>query len=365
MRVLHILTPTGHKPGRNPAAQQSPAVAEVCYPFGRKHGRHRAVKRRDFSTLLGGAAAWPLAARAQQPAVPVIGFLSGRSPSDLVAAFRQGLSDSSLVEGQNVAIEYRWAEGQYDRLPAMAADLVARQVAVIATTGGTASALAAKSATATIPIVFNVTEDPVKAGLVASLNRPGGNATGVTSLSAALDAKRLSLLHDAIPEIRVFAVLLNPDDPAAEAETREIESAARSSGHRLVVLNAHQESEIDAAFTILAQQRPVALIVIAEPFFITRREKIVAQAASHTIPVMYGIREFSAAGGLMSYGIDVAEQYRQMGSFAGKILKGAKPADLPVLQPTKFEFVINLKTAKTLGLTLPSGILSIADEVIE
>ena len=326
------------------------------------------MKRREFITLLGGAAAWPPAARAQQLAMPVIGFLSGRSSGEstqLVAAFRQGLSEAGYVEGRNVALEYQWAEGQYDRLPALARDLVARNVTVIVTTGGTASAIAAKSASATIPIVFNVTDDPIKIGLVASLNRPGGNATGVTNLSTELDAKRLGLLHDTVPQVRVFAALINPEDPAAEIMTRETESAARARGLRLMVLKASNESEIDTAFAILAQHRPVALVVIAEPFFITRREQLVAQAARLAIPVIYGIREFAVSGGLMSYGNNVREGYRQIGIFAGKILKGAKPSDLPVQQSAKFEFVINLKTAKVLSLTIPPGILAIADEVIE
>ncbi len=327
------------------------------------------MRRREFVTLVGGAAAgWPLIARAQQPTLPVIGFLSGRSPGEttqLVAAFRQGLNAVGYVESQNVAVEYRWAEGHYDRLPMLAADLVGQHVAVIVTTGGTASAIAAKTASAIIPIVFNVTEDPVKLGLVASLNRPGGNATGVTNLAADLEAKRFGLLHDAGPKVRLFAVLINPDDPAAEAMAKATESAAHASGQRLIVLKASKESEIDAAFASLDQKRPVALLVIPEPFFIARREQLVAQAAGHAIPVIYGIREFAVAGGLMSYGNDAPEGYRQTGIFAGEILKGAKPSDLPVQQPTKFEFVINLKTAKALGLALPSGLLSIADEVIE
>jgi putative tryptophan/tyrosine transport system substrate-binding protein len=252
-----------------------------------------------------------------------------------------------------VALEYQSAEGQYDRLPALARSLVDRHVAVIVTTGGTASALAAKAASATIPIVFNVTADPIKIGLVASLNRPGGNATGVTNLATALEAKRLGLLHDTVPQIRVFAVLVNPEDPAAEIMTKETEIAARASGHHLVVLKASKESQIDTAFAVIAQQQPVALIVIPEPFFISRREQLAAQAARFAIPVIYGIRDFAVAGGLMSYGNNVPEGYRQMGIFAGKILKGAKPADLPVQQATKFEFVINFKTAKGLGLTFP------------
>jgi putative ABC transport system substrate-binding protein len=295
------------------------------------------LKRRDFISALGGAAAWPLSARAQPPAIPVIGFLSGRSldeSTQLVAAFLQGLSETGYVEGRNVALDYRWAEGHYDRLPAQASDLARRHVAVIVTTGGTASAVAAKAATTTIPIVFNVTNDPIKVGLVASLNRPGGNATGVTNLSTATEAKRLGLLHDAVPQIRLFAVLVNPEDPASEIMTKETERAASASGLRLIILKASTEGEIDAAFAFLAQQQPVALVVIAEPFFITRREQIVGQAARFAIPVIYGIREFAVSGGLMSYGNDVPEGYRQIGIFAGKILKGTKPDDLPVQQPT-------------------------------
>jgi len=326
------------------------------------------VRRREFITLLGGAAAWPVAVRAQQPAMPAIGFLSGRSlgeSTQLVAAFRQGLSEVGYIEGRNVALEYQWADGEYDRLPALARELVARNVGVIVTTGGTASAIAAKSASATIPIVFNVTDDPIKLGLVASLNKPSGNATGVTNLATELEAKRLGLLHDTVPQVRVFAALINPEDPAAEIMSKESESAARAMGLRLTVLKASNESEIDTAFAILAQHRPVALVVIAEPFFITRREQLVAQAARLAIPVIYGIREFAVSGGLMSYGNNVREGYRQIGIFAGKILKGAKPSDLPVQQSTKFDFVINLKTAKALSLTIPPGILAIADEVIE
>jgi putative ABC transport system substrate-binding protein len=264
-----------------------------------------------------------------------------------------------------VLVEYQWAQGQYDRLPALASDLVARHVAVIVTTGGTASAIAAKATSTTIPIVFNITDDPIKVGLVASLNRPGGNATGVTNLATELEAKRLGLLHDTVPQVHLFAALVNPEDPAAEIMTRETESAARASGVDLIILKASTESEIGTAFAILSQHRPVALVVIPEPFFITRREQLVAHAARLVIPVIYGIREFAVAGGLMSYGNNVPQGYRQIGIFTGKILKGAKPSDLPVQQSAKFEFVINLKTAKALNLTIPPGILAIADEVIE
>ena len=317
---------------------------------------------------MGSAVAWPFAARAQQRVTPLIGFLSGRSHDEsgqLVTAFQQGLGELGYSESQNVMVEYRWADGQYDRLPTLATELANRSVAVIVTTGGTASALAAKAASTAIPVVFNVTEDPVKAGLVESLSRPGRDATGVTSLSAAIDAKRFSLLRDAVPDARMFAMLVNPDDPAAEAITTAVEDAAHDGRYKITILKATKEDDIDAAFATLGHQERVALMVVAEPFFITRREKLVTLAARHSIPTIYGIREFAASGGLMSYGIDVAEQYRQMGIFAGKILKGAKPADLPVLQPTKFEFVINLKTAKALDLTFPPGLLAIASEVIE
>jgi len=327
------------------------------------------MRRRDFIKIVAGSAAtWPLGARAQQSAMPLIGFLSGRSHDEsaqLVAAFQGGLGQLGYTENQNVSVEYRWADGQYDRLPILASELTNRSVAVIVTTGGTASALAAKAASTAIPIVFNVTEDPVKTGLVESLSRPGRNAAGVTSLSAAVDAKRFSLLHDAVPDARVFAMLVNPDDPATEAITTAVENAAHDGGYKLIILKATKEDDIDAAFVTLDRQKPIALMVIAEPFFITRREKLVTLAARHSIPTIYGIREFAASGGLMSYGIDVAEQYRQIGIFAGKILKGAKPAELPVLEPTKFEFVINLKTAKGLGLVIPPGLLAITDEVIE
>ena len=327
------------------------------------------MRRRDFiKAIARSAAVWPLAAGAQQSAMPVVGFFSGRShdeSANLVAAFQRGLGELGYIEGQSVTVEYRWADGQYDRLPMLATELASRSIAVVVTTGGTASAIAAKAATPTIPIVFNVTEDPVKAGLVDSLSRPGRNATGVTSLSAALDAKRFSLLHDAVPEARVFAMLVNPDDPAAESTTATVQNTAHAGGYKLVILKANKEEDIAAAFANLDQQKPIALIVIAEPFFITRRQQLVKLATQHSIPTIYGIREFAASGGLMSYGIDVAEQYRQTGIFAGKILKGAAPADLPVLAPTKFEFVINLRTAKALGLKLPPGLVAIADEVIE
>jgi putative ABC transport system substrate-binding protein len=323
------------------------------------------VGRREFLATLGSAAAvWPLAAHAQQPAMPVIGFLSGRSPSEAayaLAAFHQGLRQGGFAEGQNVAIEYRWAEGQYDRLPALAADLVHRHVAVIATTGGTQSALAAKAATATIPIVFGTGDDPVKYGLVASLNRPGRNATGVNFLLTRIEAKRFGLLHDLVPTAALIGVLFNPKNSNFETQSRDVQEAAHSIGQQIHVLHASSEPDIHAAFKTFVQ----TLLVGGDPFFNGRREQIVTLAAHYAIPTIYELREFAAAGGLMSYGTNLPDSYRQIGIYTARILKGEAPADLPVLQPTKFELVINLKTAKALGITIPPGVLAIADEAIE
>jgi putative ABC transport system substrate-binding protein len=326
------------------------------------------MRRREFIATLGGAAAWPLTVRAQQPAMPVIGFLSSRSPGDsttLVAAFRKGLSEAGYIEGQNIAIEYRWAEGQYDRLPALAAELVHRNVAVLVATGGEPSALAAKGATSAIPIVFTVGGDPVKDGLVASLNRPGGNATGVSLLTTTPEAKRLGLLHELVPGAAVVGVLIDPNSPDGEAQSRELRDAARTIGQRIHIANAKNEEELDLAFATFVQERADALLVSSDPFFDTRRDRIIAFAAQRRMPAIYQFREYAVAGGLMSYGTSLPDGYRQVGIYAGQILKGAKPADLPIFQSIKFEFVINMKTAKTLGLDIPAMILARADEVIE
>jgi putative tryptophan/tyrosine transport system substrate-binding protein len=326
------------------------------------------IRRRAFITLLGSAAAaWPLAARAQQPTMPVIGFLNGASPegyAPYVTAFRQGLKEAGYVEGQNVTIEYRWAEGQYDRLPALAADLVRRNVTVIAATS-TPAAQAAKALTSTVPIVFTTGDDPIKLGLVASFNRPGGNATGVSHLIGELGSKRLGLLRELLPGITVITTLLNPNFPGAERQLRDAEAAAGALGLQLIVLRASTEREIDAAFATMAQQGASALVVGGDPSFIARREQIVSLAARHAIPTIYPVRDFAVAGGLMSYGTDFADAYRQAGVYTGRIVRGEKPADMPVQRSTKFEFVINLKTARTLGVTIPAGVFSIADEVIE
>jgi len=327
------------------------------------------MKRRDFLGVLGGAAAtWPLVARAQQPTLPVIGYFSARSSESdvpMLAAFRQGLNETGYVEGKNVAIEFRWGDGEYDRMPTLAEDLVRRQVAIIVTSGGEISAQAAKAATATIPIVFNVGADPVRFGLVASLNRPGGNLTGVTSFVRVLGAKQIGLLRELVATATVIAFLVNPNEPTAESQISDVQAAAREVGQQLIILRAGTESEIDAAFAAIVQQRVGALLVGAGPFFLTRAHKFVALAARHAVPAMYFRREFSEAGGLMSYGSNTAELYRQVGVYTGRILKGEKPADLPVQQPTKFELVINLKTAKVLSLTIPPTMLALADEVIE
>jgi putative tryptophan/tyrosine transport system substrate-binding protein len=327
------------------------------------------IRRRQFITLLGGAAAsWPLAARAQQTQMPVVGFLSARSPASgafMAAAFRQGLSESGYVEGRNLRIEYRWAEGHYDRLAELAHDLVRRQVAVIAAISGTPAALASKAATTTIPIVFGNGGDPLTSGLVASLNRPAGNMTGVTFYTVALAGKRLELMRALVPTAATIGFLVNRNNPAEEPEIEDAEAAARTHGVRLDVLNVTSERDIDAAFTTLLERRADALVVGSDPVFFGLSAKLVALTVRHAVPAVYYAREFAEAGGLMSYGSRQNDTYRQAGIYVGKILQGAKPADLPVMQPTKFEFVINLKTAKALSLQIPDQLVAITDEVIE
>jgi putative ABC transport system substrate-binding protein len=327
------------------------------------------MRRREFITLLGGAAlVVPFGARAQQPAMPVIGFLgtgSPRSDAFRVAAVRQGLIEADYVEGRNVAFEYRWAEDQYERLPALAAELVRREVAVIVSIGGITSTVAAKSATATIPIVFEIGADPIKWGLVASLNRPGGNITGVSFLVGTLAAKQFEVLHETVPQAALFGFLVNPTIADAETQTKNALAAAEVLGQKLLVLRATTESELETAFVTLVQQRAGALVVGADPFFVNRRDKLVKLAAHQKIPTIYFLREFASAGGLMSYGTSITEGLRIVGLYAGRILKGEKPADLPVQQTTKVELVINLKTARELGLNIPLPLIGRADEVIE
>jgi putative ABC transport system substrate-binding protein len=325
------------------------------------------MRRRELMILLGGAMTAARALRAQQKAMPVIGYLDAGSPgpsAPSLAAFRQGLSETGYVEGQNVAIEYRWAEGRYDRMPALAADLVGRKVDVITTTGGP-SVLAAKSATSTIPIVFSSGTDPVELGLVASLARPGGNLTGVSFISIELMPKRLDLLSELVPHAGVIALLVNPNSPIAQRIIGNMQEAARAKGVQLLILKAGTESEINAAFATLVQQHAGALVVGGDTFFASRLDQFVALAAHHAVPAIYELRESVAAGGLISYGPSRTGRWHQVGTYVGKILKGAKPADLPVQQPTRFELVINLKTAKDLGLTVPPSLLARADEVIE
>jgi putative tryptophan/tyrosine transport system substrate-binding protein len=326
------------------------------------------MRRREFITLLGGAAMWPLVARAQQSAMTTIGYLSTRSPGEakyVTDAFTQGLKETGYVEGRNLAIEFRWAELDYDRLPALASDLVRRQVEVIAAVGGAHSGLAAKAATSTIPIVFVSAGDPVTFGLVSSLSRPAGNVTGVSMITVALASKRLELLHELVPAPAAIAMLVNPTSPYVEPETKDVMASARTLGRQVQVLTASTGREIDTAFTTLVQQRVGSLLVSGDPFFDSERDRLVALAARHAVPAIYQWREFAMIGRLMSYGTSILDAYRQSGVYVGKILKGAKPADLPVMQPTKFEFVINLKTSKALGLEIPPKLLTFADEVIE
>ena len=325
------------------------------------------LRRRHFITLLGGAAAWPLAARAQQAAMPVIGYLDGGSlgtSAHVVAAIRKGLSEAGYVEGSSVTIEYRWAEGNYDRLPTMAAEMARRRVAVIVAMG-TPAAFAAKAATATVPIVFGGGSDPVQAGLVASLNRPVGNVTGVTSMNAEIEAKRLGLLHELLPQATRFAVLVNPDNPLAEIDIKDARATAATIGGQIEIFTARTNREIDDSFASLVQQRADALLIGPDVFFTNRRVQLATLAVRHGMPAIYAFREFAEAGGLMSYGTSNTDRDRQVGVYAGRILKGENPADLPILRPTKFEFVINLQTARTLGLTVPEKLLATADEVIE
>jgi len=326
------------------------------------------MRRREFISLLGGAAAWPLAARAQQSARPVIGFLSSRSPAESasdVAGFRQGLAQTGYVENQNLAIEYRWAENRYERLPALAADLAGRQVAVIAALGGPVTALAVKAATKTVPFVFITGVDPVKLGLVASFARPGGNATGLNIFITAIEAKRLGLLRELVPTAARIAVIVNPNSPEVDSQLNDVQTGADAVGWELQILRVGSEAEFDSAFATLARSAVEALLVAADPFFNSQRERIVALAARHKIPAIYEARGYAVAGGLMSYGPNLPDAYRQVGLYTGQILKGAKPANLPVIQPTALELVINLKTAKAVGIEVPPTLLARADEVIE
>ncbi len=326
------------------------------------------MNRRAIIMLLGGAVACPPAARAQQANLPVLGFLGFTSPeafSSEVAAFRRGLGEAGYVEGQSVAIEFRWARGEFDRLPSLASDLVGRGVSAVAAVGTPASALAAKAASTTIPIVFVTGGDPVQLGLVASLNRPTGNATGIYMLTSALEAKRLELLHEVVPGAAVIAVIVDPNSPDTELQLRDLPEAARSLGQQIKILRAGNDSEIDAAFAAVAEQQIGALLVTSSPYYLPRRQQIIALAARHALPVIYFFRAFAEDGGLMSYGTDLADAYRQAGVYAGRVLKGEKPTDLPVQQSTKVEFVINLKTARTLALTFPLPLIGRADGVIE
>jgi putative ABC transport system substrate-binding protein len=326
------------------------------------------MRRRAFFTLVGAAAVWPLSARAQQPAMPLIGYLGAQSPAAFasrVRAFRQGLGETGYAEGRNVAIEFRWAEGQHNRLSALAADLVSRQVAVIVAPGGAPAALAAKSATTTIPIVFEMGADPIAMGLVGSLNRPGGNLTGVSSLNVEVTPKRLEILHELVPTAAVLAVLVNPTSPTADSQLRNLQAAANTLGLQLHVLHASTERDFDTVFATLLRLRAGGLVVASDTFFATHSEQLAALTVRHAVPAIHQSRDFSTAGGLTSYGGSFVESHRQAGVYTGRIIKGDKPADLPVQQVTKVELFVNLKTAKTLGVTVPLPLLARADEVIE
>jgi len=341
-------------------------VSRPPSPLNMLLSRH--TRRREFITLIGGAAVWPLTARAEQPAIRVVGFLSSRSPDESaphVAAFRQGLAEAGAVEGKNIGIEYRWANGEYDRLPALATELVQRKVAVLATVGGEPSALAAKAATATIPIVAIFTIDPIKLRIVASLGHPEGNITGISVLNATLEAKRLGLLRDLLPQATKLAVLVNPTFPAAAGQLENLQEAARAAKLHLQVLNASTDAEIDTAFETIARDGLQGVVVATDSFFVTRRARLGGLVTRYKVPAMFSLRAYVVEGGLVSYGVDLPDLYRQAGVYAGRILNGSKPADLPIAQPTKFELVVNQKAAKLLGLTISRDLLSIADEVIE
>jgi putative ABC transport system substrate-binding protein len=326
------------------------------------------VKRREFITLLGGAAAWSLRADAQQPAMPVIGFLNTQSAgpfSHMIDGFRHGLREAGFLEGQNIRIEYRWAEGRYDRLPLLASELVRRGIAVLVATGGEPAAIAAKEATQAIPIVFLIGGDPVQLGLTSSMNRPSGNATGLSLLTTEIEGKRLGLLRELLPKASAIAVLINPEFPPAEKQRRDVIEAASRVGLKTVVVSASSESQFKPAFTSAVEQRADALVVCADPFFNSRREQLVVLAADYKVPAIYEFRQFPLAGGLMSYGVNIVELYREAAQYTARLLRGAKPGDLPIMQPTKFDFVINQKAAKALALEVPDRVLALADEVID
>jgi putative tryptophan/tyrosine transport system substrate-binding protein len=360
--------PEPTQPGSKCRSAASPCCSTNCYAPTLAWGQRMQLRRRGFITLLGGAAAWPLGARAQQPAVPVIGFLNPTTPEALaepMRGLRQGLKDAGYVEGENLIIEYRWADNQGERLPAMAAELVRRGVSLIVATGGGQAPLAAKAATTALPIVFNTADDPVSLGLVASLAQPGGNVTGVSILSTELTAKRLELLHALVPSAIRITALINPGEPAGDFALRELEAAGSTIGLQTRILRTSTDREIDAAFASFMHERPDALFAVGSSLFLNRRVQLCLLAAFHHLPAIFSLRELAEAGGLMSYGASLRDAYRQVGVYAGRILRGAKPADLPVVQSSKFDLVINHQTARMLGLTVPPSLLATADEVIE